>query len=122
MLAISNHSEADENASIVYTLPVTEVSLGESPLKDLLSAWLVAGRKYLVYTGGRDGEFDVYKISSSGGKETRLTSAKALERWTRIHSRRQVHLLQLNTLRDDANLANETGRKWPGADHRRRIQ
>ena len=80
MLAIGNHSKADENASIVYTLPVSGgvprriTSKGPS----YLHGWSPDG-KYLVYTGGRDGEFDVYKISSSGGKETRLTSAKALD-------------------------------------------
>lgn len=80
MLAISNHSEEDENASIVYTLPVKGgiprriTSKGPS----YLHGWSPDG-KYLVYTGGRDGEFDVYKIPSNGGNEIRLTSAKALD-------------------------------------------
>lgn len=80
MLAISNHSKQDENASIVYTIPVK----GGIPRRitakgpSYLHGWS-PDAKYLVYTGGRDGEFDIYKISSNGGNETRLTSAKALD-------------------------------------------
>jgi len=80
VLAISHHSKEDANASIVYTLPVK----GGIPRRitakgpSYLHGWSPDG-KYLVYTGGRDGEFDIYKISSNGGKETQLTSAKALD-------------------------------------------
>lgn len=80
MLAISNHSKEDGNASIVYTVPVKGgiprriTSRGPS----YLHGWSPDG-KYLVYTGGRDGEFDIYKISVNGGNETRLTTVKALD-------------------------------------------
>jgi Tol biopolymer transport system component len=33
----------------------------------------------MVFTGGRAGEYDIYKISANGGKETRLTTAKGLD-------------------------------------------
>jgi len=80
MLAISNHSREDENASIVYTVPVRGgiPSRVTSKGPSYLHGWSPDG-KYLVYTGGRDNEFDIYKISSRGGKEFRLTSAKALD-------------------------------------------
>src|SRR5437762_960411 len=35
--------------------------------------------KSLVYCASRDGEYDVYKISSSGGGEVRLTNTKGLD-------------------------------------------
>jgi Tol biopolymer transport system component len=33
----------------------------------------------LIYTGERNGEFDIYKISIRGGDETRLTTAQGLD-------------------------------------------
>ena len=80
MLAISNHSRDDGNASIVYTLPVK----GGTPRRitakgpSYLHGWSPDG-KHLVYTGGRDNEFDIYKISSTGGEETNLTNTKGLD-------------------------------------------
>ena len=80
MLAISHHSKDDNNASIVYTLPVN----GGTPRKitdkwpSYLHGWSPDG-KYLIYTGGRDGEFDIYKISVAGGAETNLTNSKGLD-------------------------------------------
>jgi hypothetical protein len=79
-LAISHHSKEDDNASIIYTLPVK----GGTPHRitargpSYLHGWSPDG-KYLVYTGGRENEFDIYKISSNGGNEIRLTNAKALD-------------------------------------------
>ncbi|HET9635751.1 MAG TPA: DUF5050 domain-containing protein [Gemmatimonadaceae bacterium] len=80
MLAISNHSPADSNVSIVYTVPTT----GGVPKRitakgpSYLHGWSPDGR-WLVYVGQRNDEFDIYKISVDGGEETRLTSAKGLD-------------------------------------------
>jgi Tol biopolymer transport system component len=80
MLAISNHSREDDNASIIYTVSVK----GGTPRRitpkgpSYLHGWSPDG-KYLVYTGGRNGEYDIYKISSTGGDETRLTTFKGLD-------------------------------------------
>ena len=80
MLAISHHSKDDGNASIVYTVPVN----GGTPRRvtakgpSYLHGWSPDG-KYLVYTGERDGELDIYKISARGGAETKLTNAKGLD-------------------------------------------
>ena len=80
MLAISHHSKDDGNASIVYTVPVN----GGTPRRvtakgpSYLHGWSPDG-KYLVYTGERDGEFDIYKISVAGGAETSLTNTKGLD-------------------------------------------
>src|SRR6185503_19396473 len=80
MLAISHHSKDDGDASIIYTLPVT----GGTPHRvtskgpSYLHGWSPDG-KYLVYTGGRDNEYDIYKISVNGGAETNLTNTKGLD-------------------------------------------
>jgi dipeptidyl aminopeptidase/acylaminoacyl peptidase len=80
MLAISNHSKEDGNASIVYTLPVQ----GGTPRRitakgpSYLHGWS-PDNKFLVFTGGRDNEFDIYKISSNGGDEINLTNSKGLD-------------------------------------------
>src|SRR6266487_176667 len=79
-IAISHHSADDHDASIVYTVPVgggtprRVTALGPS----YLHGWSPDGR-FLVYTGERGGEFDVYRISVDGGDETRLTSAPGLD-------------------------------------------
>ncbi|HJP60121.1 MAG TPA: hypothetical protein VJ865_08975, partial [Gemmatimonadaceae bacterium] len=80
MLAISNHSPADSNVSIVYTVPVT----GGVPKRvtakgpSYLHGWSPDGR-WLVYVGERNDEFDIYKIPVGGGDEIRLTSARGLD-------------------------------------------
>ena len=80
MLAISHHAVEDSGASIVYTVPVT----GGTPKRvtakgpSYLHGWSPDGR-WLVYTGQRNEEFDVYKIPAGGGDEIRLTSAPGLD-------------------------------------------
>ena len=80
MIGISDHSKEDQNKSIIYTLPVQGgvpkrvTSKGSS----YLHGWSPDG-KFLIYTGERNGEFDIYKISAEGGEETRLTTAKGLD-------------------------------------------
>src|SRR5712692_3661957 len=79
-IAISHHSADDHDASIVYTVPVgggtprRVTALGPS----YLHGWSPDGR-FLVYTGERNDEFDVYRISADGGEETRLTSTPGLD-------------------------------------------
>ena len=80
MLGISHHTAEDSGASIVYTLPST----GGTPRRvtakgpSYLHGWSPDGR-WLVYTGQRNGEFDVYKIPAGGGEEIRLTSTPGLD-------------------------------------------
>jgi Tol biopolymer transport system component len=79
-IGISHHSETDKDESVIYTLPVT----GGKPKRitpnvpSYLHGWSPDG-KFLTYTGGRNGEYDIYKIPSGGGKEIRLTTSKGLE-------------------------------------------
>ncbi len=81
MMGISHHALEDSSASIVYTLPAT----GGTPKRvtakgpSYLHGWSPDGR-WLVYTGLRNGELDVYKISAAGGgAEIRLTTAPGLD-------------------------------------------
>jgi TolB protein len=79
-IGISHHSARDGNKSIIYTLPIK----GGNPRRitrngpSYLHGWSPDG-KSLVYTGERNGEFDIYRISSRGGKEVRLTNARGLD-------------------------------------------
>jgi TolB protein len=80
MLGISDQS-TDGGQSTVFTLPAGGgMPKRITPLTpSYLHGWS-PDAKFLVYTGGRNGEFDIYKIAADGsGKEIRLTSAKALD-------------------------------------------
>lgn len=80
MLAISDQS-APGGQSTVYTVPVT----GGTPKRitpntpSYLHGWSPDARR-LVYTGGRDNEYDIYAIPSDGsGPEVKLTEYKGLD-------------------------------------------
>ncbi len=79
-LGISNHVKEDDNQSVVFVLPAK----GGTPKRittkspSYLHGWSPDG-KWLVYTGGRGDNFDIYKISSRGGEEIRLTDAEGLD-------------------------------------------
>ncbi len=80
MMAISHHALEDSGASIIYTVRTT----GGTPKRvtakgpSYLHGWSPDGR-WLVYTGIRGDELDVYKIPVAGGNEIRLTSAPGLD-------------------------------------------
>jgi hypothetical protein len=78
-LGISDQS-APDGQSIIYTLP----SGGGTPKRvapltpSYLHGWSPDG-KFLVYTGGRSGKYDIYTIPSDGSApETRLTDSPGL--------------------------------------------
>jgi Tol biopolymer transport system component len=79
MLAISDQSA--DGSSAIYTVPAT----GGTPKRitaktpSYLHGWSPDAR-YLVYTGGRGGEFDIYRILADGsGEEEKLTDYKGLD-------------------------------------------
>jgi hypothetical protein len=78
MLGMSDHTE--EGHSIVYVVPVE----GGTPRRltaqgpSYMHGWSPDGA-YLVYTGQRGGEYDIYRIDVEGGEETRLTTAPGLD-------------------------------------------
>ena len=79
MLGLSSSSK-DDNASKVYTVSIS----GGEPKQitptgpSYLHGWS-PDRKYLVFVGQRNNEFDIYKIPANGGKEIKLTNAKGLD-------------------------------------------
>ena len=80
MIGMSDQSQADHRSTI-YTMPVA----GGIPKKitalspSYLHGWS-PDAKYLVYTGGRGGEFDIYRIAADGSRpEERLTEFKGLD-------------------------------------------
>ena len=80
MLAISHRRDAESN-SIVYTVPVEGgVPKEITPVgPSYLHGWSPDG-KTLVFTGGRDGNHDIYSIASDGsGEEQRLTTWEGLD-------------------------------------------
>lgn len=68
------------SVSTVYILPSTGGKPKQMTAKNpsYLHGWSPDG-KFLVYTGIRDGEPDLYRISVEGGAEQRLTTAKGLD-------------------------------------------
>jgi len=80
MIGISHHSIDDKGQSIVYYLPVK----GGKPIRvtskgpSYLHGWSPDGKE-LIYTGGRNNQYNIYKISVNGGEETQLTDVKALD-------------------------------------------
>jgi TolB protein len=79
-LGLSHHSADDKDESVVYVLPAE----GGTPKRvtakapSYLHGWSPDGR-FLVYTGGRDGNYDIYRIPVEGGDEVRLTDAPGLD-------------------------------------------
>ena len=79
-LGISDQTQGD-GQSAVYTLPAAGGA--PKPITKLspsyMHGWSPDGR-FLVYTGGRNGEFDIFKIASDGrGEETNLTRHPGLD-------------------------------------------
>lgn len=79
-IGISSSADENKGQSVVYTVPVT----GGVPKKitanspSYFHGWS-PDSQFLVYTGERNGDFDIYKISKDGGPEIRLTDAKGLD-------------------------------------------
>jgi TolB protein len=80
MIGMSDQSQA-ERRSTVYTMPLAGgIPKRITPLSpSYLHGWS-PDAKYLVYTGGRSEEFDIYRIPADGsGPEERLTDFKGLD-------------------------------------------
>jgi TolB protein len=78
-LVVSDNSQ-EEQESRVYLLPIG----GGAPRRITKNApsywhgWSPDG-KTLAFVGERNGDFDIYTISTAGGEETRLTTARGLD-------------------------------------------
>lgn len=79
-IGISHQPPAEKGVSIVYVLPLS----GGEPRRitktgpSYLHGWSPDGQ-WLVFTGQRNNDFDIYKIPVNGGEEVRLTTAKELD-------------------------------------------
>lgn len=80
-LGISHHAEEHDGKSIIYRLP----SEGGRPQQltprghSYLHGWSPDG-KYIIYTGERNGQFDIYRTTTDGaGEETQLTDNPTLD-------------------------------------------
>jgi len=79
-LGISHHSNEDDGQSIIYTIPIA----GGKPKRvtqhgpSYFHGWSPDGKE-LLYTAQRNGQYDIYKISRSGGEEIQLTNTKGLD-------------------------------------------
>lgn len=118
-LGVSIHTEADGGRSVVYKLP----SSGGTPVRvtpkspSYFHGWS-PDSQWLVYTGGRKekpddtrDKYDIYKISTNGGEEIRLTSEGSLSdgpeftpdgQWIYYNSTRSG-LMQLWRMRPDGS-------------------
>ncbi|MDR8392903.1 hypothetical protein NC796_17235 [Aliifodinibius sp. S!AR15-10] len=80
MLGISHHTADADGASIIYTMPadggVPKRVTPKGP--SYLHGWS-PDNKFVTYTGGRDGNYDIYKIPVEGGDEIRLTTDPSLD-------------------------------------------
>ncbi|HVU16453.1 MAG TPA: biopolymer transporter TolR [Candidatus Didemnitutus sp.] len=79
MLGVSNHAPESQGQSAIFTLAGTGGTATRiTPnFPSYLHGWS-PDAKWLVYTGGRNGKFDIYKIPSTGGDEVRLTDTPGL--------------------------------------------
>lgn len=79
-IGISNHTPELGGKSIVYTLPIE----GGTPRQitqrgpSYFHSWS-PDAKWLLFTGERDGNLDIYKIPSEGGEEIRLTDSDGVD-------------------------------------------
>ena len=104
MLGISSASNdpADGNRSVVWVLPSTggEPKRVTANSPSYLHSWSL-DKKWLFYTGQRNNELDLYKISVDGGEETRLTTTEGVDdgseltpdgQWLYFNSTRSGHM------------------------------
>ncbi|MDB5275705.1 MAG: biopolymer transporter TolR [Ferruginibacter sp.] len=79
-IGISNQGTETKGQSAVYTLPATggTPKLITEKTPSYFHGWS-PDNQYLVYTAERNGDYDIYRISKDGGKETQLTNTKGLD-------------------------------------------
>ena len=79
-MAISHHAEEDNGQSVVYALPLEGgIPKRVTPLSpSYLHGWS-ADDRFLVYTGARNGAYDIYRIPVEGGEEVQLTNFPTLD-------------------------------------------
>lgn len=83
LIGISHHVAEEKNHSTIYTLPVTgsknptrvtAINAGHSYLHGFSP-----DDKSLIFTGERNGQYDIYRVDIKTGKETQLTDTETLD-------------------------------------------
>ncbi|PIB35592.1 biopolymer transporter TolR [Reichenbachiella sp. 5M10] len=83
LIGISHHNDADQGNSTIYYLPttgsdtptqVTQSGRGAS----YLHGWSPDKQK-ILFTGDRNGQYDIYEVEVLSGKEKQLTNQKTLD-------------------------------------------
>lgn len=83
LLGISNHNQADGGASALYYMPTEGDSLPKMVTKPGVGASYLHGwspdNKKMVFTGNRDGAYNIISVAIDSGKEEKLTDLKTLD-------------------------------------------
>jgi hypothetical protein len=83
LLGISNHNPDDGRTSALYYLPTEGDSLPKMVTKPGVGASYLHGwspdNKKMVFTGNRNGAYDIYAIDIDSGKEHQLTNQNTLD-------------------------------------------
>jgi hypothetical protein len=83
ILGISNHNQEDDGTSALYYLPTEGDSLPKMVTKPGVGASYFHGwspdNKKMVFTGNRDGAYDIITIDIDSGKEQKLTDLSTLD-------------------------------------------
>ncbi len=74
----AEHAPADGSQVYVSNAAGTNPQLVTPGIPSYFHGWSPDGR-WLAFVGERNGNFDIYRISASGGKEERLTSSPAFD-------------------------------------------
>jgi Tol biopolymer transport system component len=83
LLGISNHDQDDDGASAIYYLPVNGDSIPLRVTKPGVGASYLHGwspdNKNMIFTGNRDGVYNIFQVEVATGKETKLTNETTLD-------------------------------------------
>ncbi|MDC6355456.1 MULTISPECIES: TolB family protein [unclassified Robiginitalea] len=82
-IAISHHNPDDGGVSSIYHLPIEgsdhpEKVTGEGLGASYLHGWSADGQT-MLFTGNRNGQYDIYAVDVASGKETQLTNQETLD-------------------------------------------
>ncbi len=83
LLGISHHNNDDGWASSIYYLPAKGDSVPVKVTKEGVGASYLHGwspdKKSMIFTGDRNGQYDIYSVNVRTGKEKQLTNQKTLD-------------------------------------------
>lgn len=82
-IAISHHNDADGGASSIYYLPITGSDTPVKVTRDGVGASYLHGwsadKKTMLFTGNRNGQYDIIAVDVATGEETPLTNQATLD-------------------------------------------